>query len=1003
MNNILSEKEYQHYIMQMLKKQNGYVVRPSAEFDARFAMDKELLFAFLEDTQPEAMDTLRKIYQDKAEETIVNYINAEITKPKSSLLYVLKHGVSISHCKLELMYAKPATTYNADLLQKYNQNIFSVMEEVWANDKERVDLVIFLNGFAIMSFELKCNFAGQSFNDAIGQYKKERNPKTRLFLFKAGCLANFAMDLQEVYMCTSLSGESTYFLPFNIGNGHGVDAGKGNPIFDGKYSVHYMWDDILQKDSVVELISDFIFIDRKEEVDEVTGKKKVKENLIFPRYHQLDVIRKIVADVTENRTAKNYLIQHSAGSGKTNSIAWLAHRLSSLHDKKNKMIFDNIIICTDRVVVDRQLQSAVLGIEHVSGLIRVLDDKCMAADLSAALLGYVVIDGKKKSIGSPKIIATTIQKFPYIVDSVKNLKEKKFAVIIDEAHSSTSGKDMVAITKVLGSESANDDADLDAQDMIASELRRTGKQPNVAMFAFTATPKPTTLDLFGKVNAKGQKDAFHLYSMKQAIEEGFILDVLANFTEYDTYYRLNKEIAEDPQYKTVEAKRQIARFVELHETNIAQRVEVIVEHFRTTVLQELGGQAKAMVVTASRQSAVKYRQAFEDYVAKKGYANVHALVAFSGKVKLDGDETEYTESLINGFSEDRLPKIFDEGDYNVLLVANKYQTGFDQPKLCVMYVLKKLRGVNAVQTLSRLNRTCLPWDKKTFVLDFVNKYKDMVEAFEPYYTTTLLANTVTPLAVYEIEAKLDGFMILDPYDIQMAAEIIYKKVIETKGKNQLRFYMQRAEKKTMEYSIDKQREIVATVRHFIRFYEFLIQVSCFEDVELHKKYLFLTYLIAFINIRNPGAGFDLSDKIRADNFIQKKGEEYKATKIVPHPVVKLPIAEAFDLTEESVKRLSEIIAELNRRTGKQYDNDLVIKAMLQIRDLLKKSESLRQYARANTEQDFAYPYYKNADDILIEGLSQNQDFFTLLLNDDDVKKEMLGIFLPEIYKELRCV
>lgn len=1001
MNNILSEKEYQHYIAGMLEKQNGYVIRPSAKFDARLAMDKELLFAFLDSTQPKTMDALRKIYQDKAEETIVNYINAEITKPKSGLLYVLKHGVTISHCDLDLMYAKPATTYNADLLQKYNQNIFSVMEEVWASDKERVDLVIFLNGFAVMSFELKCNFAGQSFNDAIEQYKRDRNPKTRLFLFKAGCLANFAMDLQEAYMCTKLSGESTYFLPFNLGNGHGVDAGKGNPIFDDMYSVHYMWDDILQKDSVIELISDFIFIERKEEIDEVTGKKKVKENLIFPRYHQLDVIRKAVADVTENRTAKNYLIQHSAGSGKTNSIAWLAHRLSSLHDKNNKMIFDNIIICTDRVVVDRQLQSAVLGIEHVSGLIKVLDDACTAVDLSAALLGYIMIDGKKKSVGSPKIIATTIQKFPYIVDSVKSLKEKNFAVIIDEAHSSTSGKDMAAITKALGSENANDDADIDAQDMITGELRRTGKQPNVAMFVFTATPKATTLDLFGTVNAKGQKEAFHLYSMKQAIEEGFILDVLANFTEYDTYYRLNKEIAEDPQYNTAEAKRQIARFVELHETNIAQRVEVIVEHFRTTVLQELGGQAKAMVVTASRQSAVKYRQAFEDYVAKKGYANVHALVAFSGKVKLDGDKKEYTKSRMNGFSEDRLPDMFDKGDYNVLLVANKYQTGFDQPKLCAMYVLKKLRGVNAVQTLSRLNRTCMPWDKKTFVLDFVNKYKDMVEAFEPYYTTTLLANTVTPSAVYEIEAKLDGYMILDPYDIQMAAEIIYKKIIETKDKNQLRFYMQRAEKKIMEYDIDRQREIVATVRHFIRFYEFLIQVSCFEDVELHKKYLFLTYLVAFINIRNPGAGFDLSDKIRADNFVQKKGEEHKSAQIVPNPVVKLPIAEAFDLTEESVKRLSEIIAELNSRTGKQYDNDLVIKSMLQIRDLLKKSPSLRQYAKANTEQDFAFPYYESADDILIEGLSQNQDFFTLLLNNDDVKKETLGIFLPEIYKELR--
>ena len=999
MNNILSEKEYQRYIMQILEKQNGYVIRPNAKFDRRFAIDQEMLFKFLNSTQPNIMDALGKIYGDKTEDTIVNFLNAEITKQKSSLLSVLKHGVTIANYKLELMYTKPATTYNVDLLKKYNQNIFSVMEEVWASDTERVDLVIFLNGFAIMSFELKCNFAGQSYHDAIEQYKKQRSPKTRLFLFKAGCLVNFAMDLQEVYMCTRLSSEGTYFLPFNIGNGHGVYAGKGNPIFDDKYSVYYMWDDILQKDTVIDLISEFIFIDRKEETDEVTGKKTVKEKLIFPRYHQLDVIRKTVVDVTENRTSQNYLIQHSAGSGKTNSIAWLAHRLSSLHDRQNKMIFDNIIICTDRVVVDRQLQSAILGIEHVPGLIKVLDDKCTASDLSAALLGYITIDGKKKSIGSPKIVATTIQKFPYIVDSVKNLKDKHFAVIIDEAHSSTSGKDMAAITKALGSENLNDDAD--AQDMITSELKRTGKQPNVVMFAFTATPKHTTLNLFGRVNAKGQHEAFHLYSMKQAIEEGFILDVLANFTEYDTYYRLNKEISEDPQYKTVEAKRQIARFVELHETNIAQRVEVIIEHFRTTVLQELGGQAKAMVITASRQSAVKYRQAFEDYVTKKGYSDVHALVAFSGKVKLDGDETEYTETLMNGFSEDMLPKMFDKDDYNVLLVANKYQTGFDQPKLCAMYILKKLRGVNAVQTLSRLNRTCLPWDKKTFVLDFVNKYEDIVKAFEPYYTTTLLANTVTPSAVYDIEAKLDGFMILDPYDIQMAAEIIYKKIIEAKDKNQLRFYMQRAEKKIKEYEADRQREIVATIRHFIRFYEFLIQVSCFEDVELHKKYLFLTYLIAFINIRNPGAGFDLSDKIRADNFVQKKGAEHTSTKIVSDPILKLPTVDAFNLTEESVKRLSEIIDELNSRTGKQYDNDIVIKAMLQIRDLLKKSESLRACAKANTEQDFAFPYYESADDVLIEGLSQNQDFFTLLLNNDDIKKEMLGIFLGEIYKEFR--
>ena len=428
---------------------------------------------------------------------------------------------------------------------------------------------------------------------------------------------------------------------------------------------------------------------------------------------------------------------------------------------------------------------------------------------------------------------------------------------------------------------------------------------------------------------------------------------------------------------------------------------MIVEHFRTTVLSELGGMAKAMVVTASRASAVKYRQAFEDYVTKKGYAGIHALVAFSGKVKLPDDETEYTETLLNGFSEDKLPKKFDSDDYNVLLVANKYQTGFDQPKLCAMYVLKKLRGVNAVQTLSRLNRICPPFEKKTFVLDFVNTYDDIVKAFAPYYTTTLLANSVTPTAVYDLEAKLDGYMILDPYDVNMAVEIIYKKIIEAKDKNQLRFYLQRAEKKLKEYDLMKQIEIMAVVRHFIRFYEFLIQVSCFEDVELHKKYLFLTYFVSFVNISQPGGGFDLSGKIKADNFIQKKGEEHKTAKVTPDPIVKLPTADDFNLNEDKVKRLSEIIDEINSKTGKTYDNDVVIKAMLQIKDLMMKSEKLRESAKANTESDFAFSYFDGIDDALIEGLSQNQDFFSLLLSNDEMKKEVLGIFVSEIYKSLR--
>lgn len=987
MNNILTEKEYQRFIIdQLTDKATGYVERKASSFDRFFAMDKEMLFKFLADTQPEEMEALRKIYKSDLEDTIVNYINREATKGSGSLLNVLKHGIEISNMKLLLMFTKPATTFNKELLDKYEKNIFSVMEEVWASDSERIDIVIFLNGLAIMSFELKCNAAGQSYQNAIYQYRTQRNPKTRLFWFKAGCLVNFAMDLEQVYMTTKLSGDSTFFLPFNMGNGEGVNAGAGNPIFKDRYSVSYIWEDILQKDTVLDLISKFMFISRKEKKDEITGKTIKSESLIFPRYHQLDVVRKLLADVRENRTSQNYLIQHSAGSGKTNSIAWLAHRLASLHDADNKIIFDNIVIITDRVVVDRQLQRAITSLEHKAGLIRVMDDKCTSDDLARALNG------------NTKIIATTIQKFPYIVDSVHNLKNKRFAVIIDEAHSSTSGKDMAAVTKALGK---NDDDFESVEDIITDEIHRNGKQPNVSMFAFTATPKPTTIQLFGRVNPKGQREAFHIYSMKQAIEEGFILDVLQNYTTYDTFYKINKEIEEDPKCKTADAKRQIARFVELHDTNISQRVEVIVEHFRTTVLPELGGMAKAMVITASRQGAVKYRQAFEDYTKKKGYNDIKALVAFSGKVKLPNDDTEYTEASMNGFSEDKLTREFDKDHYQVLLVANKYQTGFDQPKLCAMYILKKLKGVAAVQTLSRLNRICPPFDKKTFILDFVNSYEDIISAFAPYYTTTLLSNSVTPTAIYDLEAQVDAYTVLDPDDIEKANELFYKKNPSASEKKLMIFCLRKAKNMIEKYDNLKQREIVVTMRHFVRFYEFLLQVSCFEDVELHKKYNFITYLLSYIDIKHPGGGFNLDGKIQATNFVQKKAEEHVKSSLVAKPVVKLPTAETFGLTEAKEKRLSEIIAEINSRTGKEYDNDVAVKAMLQIRDILLKSEKLRTSAKNNTEKDFEFTYFDGIDDALIEGLSQNQDFFSLLLSNDEIKRDVLGIFAEEIYKSLR--
>ena len=986
MNDILTEKEYQHYIMDELVK-HGYVIRNAkTDYDRAFAMDRGMLFKFLQNTQPEAMDALTKIYKDKTEDTVISFLNAEMTKERGSLLNVLKNGIEISNQNLNLLYRKPATTFNKEANRLYNENIFSVMEEVVISDKERIDLVIFVNGLAVISMELKCNHAKQSYHDAITQYRIERDPKNRLFRFKAGCLVNFAMDLDEVYMATKLDGESTFFLPFNMGNGTGIEAGAGNPIFKDKYSVSYMWEDILTKDTLVELITQFVFIDRTEEKDEDTGRKKIKEKLIFPRFHQLDVIRKLLADIYVNKSSLNYLIQHSAGSGKTNSIAWLAHRLTSLHDADQKIIFDKIIIVTDRVVVDRQLQKAVTGMEHKSGLIRVMDEKCTSADLADALSG------------NTKIIATTIQKFPYIVDNVKNMQNRTFAVIIDEAHSSTSGKDMAAVTKAL---SAGEDEDMDVEDMLVYEIRRSGKQNNVSIFAFTATPKATTLQQFGRLNDKGQYQAFHVYSMKQAIEEGFILDVLQNYVEYNTFYHINKKILDDPEMKTSDAKRQIARFIKLHETNIAQRIEIIIEHFRTTVMNELGGKAKAMVITSSREEAVKYKLAFEDYIKRKNYNDIKALVAFSGKLKLKNDDTEYSEAMMNGFSEDKLTREFDKDDYQVLLVANKYQTGFDQPKLCAMYVLKKLKNVAAVQTLSRLNRICPPYTKKTFILDFVNSCEDMEKAFAPYYTTTLLSNTVTPQTIYELEAKVDGFYVVDPADIEDFSQLLYSGEITSKIKTRLNFLLNKSVKQLEKYDVPKQREFITNVRHFIRFYEFLIQVTCFEDVELHKKYVYLTHLEARLNIGDKGGGYTLDGKLQATNFVQKKEKETKNTKITGAPVVKLPVPGDGSITEAAKEKLSQIIEEINSKMGTKFDTDVAVKSMLQIKDLMMKSDSLKTSAKNNTEADFKDSFYSNVDDALIDGLEQNQDFYTLLLNNDEVKRNVLDIFVPEIYNMMR--
>lgn len=996
MNKIITEKEYQRYIIDYLFTNNGYIERKDANFNRNYAVDKELLFRFLDKTQPNETEKLKKVFKDKYEETVLNCINNKIIDKKSSLLETLKHGVEIASTKLTLMYTKPATGFNKELNEKYEKNIFSVAEEVYAKDDERVDLVIFLNGFAIITFELKCNASGQNYENAIVQYRKDRDPKSRLFLFKAGAIVNFAMDLEECYMTTKLDGLKTYFLPFNKGKGEGIDTGKGNPLNLEGFGVSYIWEDILTKEALLDILSRFVVVERIEKKDTTTGKTKLKESIIFPRYHQLDCIRKTIADVKENKTANNYLIQHSAGSGKTYTIAWLAHRLSSLHDADNNIIYDNIVIVTDRVVVDRQLQKAVSSLEHKVGLIKVMDDKCSSNDLKTALEG------------NTKIIATTIQKFLYIADIVSGLKNKRFAVIIDEAHSSTAGKDMAAVTKALGSDEdyENGAFDMDAEDIIGDEICKHGKQSNVSMFAFTATPKPTTLAIFGTLNPSGQREAFHLYSMKQAIEEGFILNVLQSFMPYKTFYKINKEIEADPKFQTNKAKKKIARFAMLHETNIAQRVEIVIEHFRDVVLPEQPW-AKAMVITGSRAEAVKYYQAFTKYIADKGYSNVHPLVAFSGKITgkqlgQDDFDTIYTESSINGFAEEETPIKLDKGDYQVLLVANKYQTGFDQPKLCAMYIFKKLKDISAVQTLSRLNRIYPPYNKKTFILDFVNSIDDIVESFKPYYTSTLLCNDVTPDLVYEIDQMIDNYNIIDFDEVVNANDLFYSQDFGKKEKEEkITYYLSKAKKKFDEFETTEQREIYVTLRKFVRFYEFLLQATVFEDVDLHKKYNFITWLLPYLKVGHPGEGFDLKGLIDASNFYQKKGKESKVNNIDADPEINLPTAETFNLTEDEEKKLSDIIKEVNSKTGQSFDNDVAFKAALQIRDLLKKNPDLIASAKVNGLNEFEFSFYSGIDDALVDGLQQNQDFFTMLLKNQDIKKDVLGIFLKSIYNDLR--
>ena len=976
-------------------------------YDREHAVDRGMLAEFIANTQPKVYDTLQRGYGNRALDVVIAEYERACRAKGSSQIDVLRSGVDISSTHVTLLYNKPASDLNADLTAKYEANRLSVMEEVRIDDASRIDLVLFINGFAWAAIELKYQPEGSTWQDAVNQWINERDHKNRLLEFQVGTIVNFAMDETECHMTTRLVGERTRFIPFNRGRGEGINQGKGNPEDDGSgdFPTHYVWDDVLRFDSVIELLTKFVFVSRKEELDQVRDKRVLKEAVIFPRYHQRDALHKVLRSVYEHGSELNYLIQHSAGSGKTYTISWLAHRLSSLHGADGSQVFDTIVVATDRKVVDRQLQAAVKSLQRTSGVVKVMGEKCTSADLSDALYE-----------GKARIIVTTLQKFLFVDELAGKMNDRRFAVIIDEAHNSTAGRNLMAIQNAVGGELEQEDEDV--TDTYERLVRTHGKRDNMSVFAFTATPKPRTLKLFGVVDPSNPdlQVAFHTYSMRQAIEEGFILDVLKNYLEYRTYYRVSKAVEDDPVLHTAKAKREIARVAELDDTNINQRVGIIVEHFRNHVLGKcgLGGREKAMVVTSGREQAVRYRQTLQAYIERHRYTDLHALVAFSGKVTLEYDGVgakktakgwEYTESGMNAMSDAKTADAFDTNDYNVLLVANKFQVGFDQPKLCAMYVMRKLRDVDAVQTLSRLNRT-LP-NKRTIVLDFVNTCNDMEKAFSSYYTTTILSNTVTASQLIEAELRLDGFDVIDDDDVERYAVVVRgaaTKKLTARDAAKADRLVRRAKKRleNMYYgNAVVQGEFRLACSGFVRLYEFLSLASPFGDADMEKKYGYVRDLLEILDTGGHD-GVSVKDKINFDAFTQKEIGD-TGTKGNAHPsdpMVSLP-GVSTRLTSDEQDHLSEIIAIVNARVGGGLDNDVVVMSGLQVKELLLKLDELRVNARANSEEDFAIAYYDRGEDVLYDGLNQNNKFFGEVLKDDDLMRRFLGLYVHDVYKTLR--
>ena len=864
-----TERDFETAIEFGLTKSGGFEKRNPSAFSEVFALFPDDITGFLKESQLAKWDALEALLGPKTVKTVLDSLSKELGL--KGTLHVLRHGFKCYGKTFRMAYFRPNTSMNPEAAENYAKNRLTITRQVAftsvmkrADGKNRrciIDVTLAVNGIPVITAELKNPLTGQLAADAMSQYEDDRDGRDLLFAFKKRALAHFAVDPDEVWMTTRLRGKETYFLPFNRGNNHGA----GNPPVEGNWKSHYLWDEVLQTDSLLEILQRFMHLEVKEkQVKSDKGVRTVrKEKLIFPRYHQLDVVRKLVAHAKASGSGWNYLVQHSAGSGKSNSIAWLSHRLASLHDEHDKKVFHSVIVVTDRRVLDQQLQSTIYQFEHKTGVVEKIEEDTQ--QLARAL-----------SQGTP-IVITTIQKFPFISQALSSLEKKgegvkidtagkRFGVIVDEAHSSQSGETATALKGMLNkegieaaiaaqlSEEEDDDLSEDAKAAVLRDVLRRARQPNLSFFAFTATPKFKTKALFDEPGPSGTSP-FHEYTMRQAIEEGFIMDVLQNYTTYKRFFGLIKQVEDDPNVPRKKAAKALTRYLELHPVNIEQVVSVIVEHFRLYVMHELGGRAKAMVVTGSRLAAVKYKLAFDHYIKDQGYSGIRSLVAFSGTVEDPADPgSAYTEvSMNDGLAESELPETFERDDYRILLVAEKYQTGFDQPLLQTMYVVKRLAGVQAVQTLSRLNRIALG-KSRTFILDFANEEADIFQAFKPYYESTPAGENADPHRLSELQHRLLEWAIFTPADVTAFAEVWYRAKRDHSATDHrlMNAVLDVVVQRFQDRKEEEREEFRGQLTAYRNLYAFLSQIIPYQDSDLERLYAFVRNLLA--KLPPPGDG-----------------------------------------------------------------------------------------------------------------------------------------------------